>query len=114
MRTSTPSHPRSRAYAARCTTISTGLVLLAGCSVSVQPFPAGDDGDRRRARGRPFGSPGSTTAAELDRDDDGRLDLSAPLRHGISFEVDERHDMVVDGTTVCVDGPGGTVTHGPC
>lgn len=35
-------------------------------------------------------------------------------RHGISFEGDVHLEMVVDSTTVCVDGPGGTVTAGPC
>jgi hypothetical protein len=115
LRTTPPSPPSSRGYAVTFTAITTGLVLLAGCSVSVRPFPqlaTAETADELRVA--PSDALDATTAAVLDRDDDGRLDLTAPLRHGISFEGDERLEMVVDGTTVCVDGPGGTVTSGPC
>lgn len=112
MRTTTRSSRRGRASAA---TITAGLVLLAGCSFSAQPFPRLATADTASELGvAPPDILDAATTAALDRDDDGRLDLTAPLQRGISFEGDEHLEMVVDGTTVCVDGPGGTVTSGPC
>ena len=100
----------------RLTLAAAGLVALAGCSVEVRPFPT----LATAATSQELGVTGGrilapAIAEELDRDGDGRLDMTAPLRFGqASFDDAARLELVVHDTTVCIDGPAGVVTAGPC
>lgn len=86
MRTTTRSSRRSRASA---TTITAGGTPLTGCSFSVQPFPRLATADTASELGGASSAVvDAATAAALDRDDDGRLDLTIPVPYGISFEGD--------------------------